>query len=163
LVVVTGILSAGKTTACRELVRRSEFRYFDGDAFLKTHPPTPVEQLPVNFPKYTQRTLESMLAELDNLLDSEDVVLDMILPADYVGRIQQRFPGRVMAVLLRVDPAQQLDREAARGKAGDLHREMIARTDLSGPDSLYDLVIDTTRSTPVACAEQILAKAEASG
>jgi hypothetical protein len=31
LIVVTGILSAGKTTASREIARRSSFRYFDGD------------------------------------------------------------------------------------------------------------------------------------
>jgi chloramphenicol 3-O-phosphotransferase len=160
LIVVTGVVSSGKTTISREIGSRSSFRYFDGDGFLKAHPPTPFDLLPANLPSYTQRIRERMLNEIGNRLESENVVLDMILPAPYVERIRARFGDRALLALLTVEATEQQRREARRGGDTDPQRKWAAsRTDLSGPDSLYDLVVDTTPSSPGNCAEQILSKA----
>jgi len=159
LIVVTGILSAGKTTVSREVARCSSFRYFDGDGFLKAHPPTLIDLLPMNLPAYTQKTLERMLKEIEDRLQSENVVLDMILPASYLERIRERFGDRACFVSLSVDPSEQRRREAGRGGADPQRKWTASRADLGGPDSLYDLVIDTARTSPGSCAEQILSKA----
>jgi cytidylate kinase len=160
LIVVTGILSAGKTTVSREIARRSSYLHFDGDGFARAHPPTPLDQLPTNFPAYTSRILERMLKEIEDRLESNDVVLDMILPGRYVERVHERFGDRAMLTLLTVDPAEQQRRETGRpGAATQRRKSAASRTDLSGRDSLYDLIVDTTRSSAGNCAGQILSKA----
>jgi cytidylate kinase len=159
MIVVTGIPSSGKTTVSREIARRSSFRYFDGDGFLKAHPPTPVDLQPANLPSYTRRTLERMLNEIEDRLESDNVVLDMILPASYVERIRGRFGDQALFASLTVDAVEQERREVRRGEAGSQRKWAASRADLAGPNALYDLVVDTTRTSAGTCAEQILSAA----
>jgi gluconate kinase len=156
---VTGILSAGKTTASREIAHRSSFRYFDGDGqvsrarvrSLLVSPQVPnAEKI-----RLANEMFDELLDAVARNLTSANVVLDLILSEDRVRQIRARFEDPMM-VLLRVSEGEWRRREVKRGKGKDSGRSMDDRT---GPTRAYDLVVDTDGKPPQEIADRVLAKA----
>jgi hypothetical protein len=87
------------------------------------------------------------------------VILDAPLPESFVRRTRGRFGRDSLIVSLRIDEAEWRRRDGERRDRGRLVYWSPAVAALQGPVELFDLVIDTTTTSPQSGAEMILAKA----
>ena len=156
LIAVTGVPSSGKSTVSRALESRSAtFSYFDGDQFIRDHPPP----LPLTAAGIAQ-TFASTLDALAERMASANVILDVTLPAAYVKRTKERFGASVMLVSLRVDEDEWRRRENQRPDRPPLEGWGTETSALQGPEELYDLAIDTTHKVTEAIVEEVLSEAQ---
>ena len=154
-IFVTGPPSAGKTIVTKEVTKElSAFASISGDEVIRNLLP-PEERI--------SRRKEAFAAILDRVeaeLAVRNIVVDASLPESHVEQVRARFGSESLFVLLRVDEEEWRRREHARRdrKPIDWNAQLLATVfSAAGADESYDLVIDTTETSPEAAAMLIKA------
>ena len=148
IIFVNGVQSAGKSTVARKLDRREPgFRVLVNDELIRA---VPIHQRLERHRELWTQTLETV----QRWSDSTGVIVDAALREDQVRDARERFPTALF-VLLRVDEATRARRERMRRD-----RQLPVPFDPSwhampGPDSLYDLVLDASRTNVSSMANAI--------
>lgn len=151
-IFLNGIPGAGKSAVAREVKRqRRSFLVVAGDEI--------VRQVP-----YEQRVRKAdliwfrLLDEVEIHLQGSNVLVDSALRADQVLEARDRFGGRAMFVILRINEETRARRQAERDRRGNPlgHLWQPEFASMPGGDELYDLVLDAGALTLVQCARQIL-------
>ncbi len=148
IVIVTGILSSGKSAVARELRTRIAF-----DASVETDVEVRKAAASI-FAALT--TFRRLLKKIDGLSETGTVLVEGAMPRSYVKEAREALGERAFVVSLRVSETERARRERTRGDrpAVELPQLVLAQ---QGEPELFDLVLDTTRLSPQAVAEQIIA------
>lgn len=150
-IFITGVPSSGKTTLTLELAgRTSNFVGLSGDQAIR------------EMHAETRDTAHGLFVRLLDSVEAQmklaNLIVDMSLPARYVTEAKNRLGRAGLFVALRLSEGDRLTRDAARTDRSAVSWSSTL-TDLLGPDELYDLVINTSETTPSECADAVLSKA----
>lgn len=146
-VFITEIPSSGKSSAADRLAALAPaFTVVTGDDEIRALHSGGIE---------TQRLFAKLLDLVESRLLDTNLVIDMTLPESYVTQAKARFPKWALFVAIHIDERERRARELARRDRSPVKWDS-SLTALLGADELYDLVIDSSGSTPDESAAQVL-------
>jgi chloramphenicol 3-O-phosphotransferase len=91
-------------------------------------------------------------------MTSANVLVDGAWTEQQVTEAKRRFGASGLFTILRIDEAERQRREASRTDRHLTFPWDPAWSDMPGPDSIYDLVLDSGELGVGACADAILAE-----
>ena len=150
ILFIEGVPSSGKTSTAREIKRRvDELEVIHGDDLIKKW-----GRRREFSPAVARAMFERLLDVIDAASSDKDVIVDASIPEGYLAEARTRFPNAVF-VSLRVSERERRSRERKRSRRNLTWNPEIAASQAN--EGSFDLVIDTTESSPAECAEKILA------
>ncbi|MDP9069298.1 MAG: hypothetical protein M3N53_13270 [Actinomycetota bacterium] len=157
VVFVTGIPSSGKSAVAKALLQLDPaLELVETDVEIRK------EGLGASTLFNARRIFRRVLDKIETLSQDASVVVDGSLPATYVKEAKERFGDKALFVTLRVTESERRRRERSRRDRSPIQwNERM--TSLGGGRELYDLVIDSTATSPDDAARQILRAAREVG
>jgi chloramphenicol 3-O-phosphotransferase len=151
---INGIPSSGKSSVATEISRnRPGLTILAGDDVIRQ---VPYEERAAQAGRLFELTLEM----IEELRGSANVIVDGAWTERQVLEAQERLRSAAMFVVLRIDESERSKRESLRRDRRLGHPWDPAWHNISGPNELYDLVIDSKTTGVHESAALVLGAAE---
>ena len=163
VILINGVPAAGKSSVAaklRAVMRRSTTVRTD-DAVIAVRKSYRTRGRAVDPITLSAESWARVLQLVRDALGKGNVVVDGAMTERQIREAQGSFGDRAMFVVLRITEETRQQRQSDRDREGRrlataLGEDAHGRT---GPDELYDLVIDAEATSPKGCAREIVALA----
>lgn len=163
VIFINGVPAAGKSTVAAKLraVMRGPTTVRTDDAVIAVRNSYRVRGCEVDPVTLSAESWARVLKLAQDALVSGNVVVDGAMTERQVRETKDAFGDKALFVVLKITEESRQRRQRARDREGRRLASPLGGDahSMTGPDELYDLVIDAEATSPKGCAREVVALA----